>query len=79
MSMSKSCMKTFCKTFMFSKLTILVLSIILAPFTHFSKELKENFLYKGKFFEKTFPYKGNILWFFFLYKGKCCIFAPRLT
>ena len=36
--------------------------------SHFPKELKESFLYRG-----------NILWFFFLYKGKCCIFAPRLT
>lgn len=36
--------------------------------SHFSKEFKESFLYKG-----------NILRLFFLYKGKCCIFAPRLT
>lgn len=47
--------------------------------SHFSKEFKESFLYRGKFFKKSFPYKGNILRLFFLYKGKCCIFAPRLT
>ena len=47
--------------------------------SHFPKEFKVSFLYRGKFFEKSFLYKGNILWFFFLYKGKCCIFAPRLT
>ena len=47
--------------------------------SHFSKEFKESFLYRGKFFEKSFFYKGNILRLFFLYKGKCCIFAPRLT
>ena len=29
--------------------------------SHFPKELKESFLYRGKFFEETFPYKGNIL------------------
>lgn len=28
---------------------------------HFSKEFKESFLYRGKFFEKSFPYKGNNL------------------
>ena len=47
--------------------------------SHFPKEFKESFLYRGKFFEKSFLYKGNILQLFFLYKGKCCIFAPRLT
>ena len=47
--------------------------------SHFSKEFKESFLYRGKFFKKSFLYKGNILQLFFLYKGKCCIFAPRLT
>ena len=47
--------------------------------SHFSKEFKESFLYRGKFFKKSFLYKGNILRLFFLYKGKCCIFAPRLT
>lgn len=47
--------------------------------SHFSKEFKESFLYRGKFFGKSFLYKGNILRLFFLYKGKCCIFAPRLT
>ena len=44
--------------------------------SHFSKEFKESFLYRGKFFKKSFLYKGNILQLFFLYKGKCCIFAP---
>ena len=48
-------------------------------FSHFPKEFKESFLYRGKFFGKSFLYKGNILRLFFLYKGKCCIFAPRLT
>ena len=47
--------------------------------SHFPKEFKESFLYRGKFFKKSFLYKGNILRLFFLYKGKCCIFAPRLT
>ena len=47
--------------------------------SHFSKEFKESFLYRGKFFGKSSLYKGNILRLFFLYKGKCCIFAPRLT
>lgn len=47
--------------------------------SHFPKEFKENFLYRGKFFGKSFLYKGNILRLFFLYKGKYCIFAPRLT
>ena len=47
--------------------------------SHFSKEFKESFLYRGKFFGKSFLYKGNILRLFFLYKGKCCNFAPRLT
>lgn len=47
--------------------------------SHFPKEFKESFLYRGKFFGKSFLYKGNILRLFFLYKGKCCIFAPRLT
>lgn len=52
---------------------------IFSKFSHFSKEFKESFLYRGKFFGKSFLYKGNILRLFFLYKGKCCIFAPRLT
>lgn len=47
--------------------------------SHFPKEFKESFLYRGKFFGKSFLYKGNILRLFFLYKGKCCNFAPRLT
>ena len=47
--------------------------------SHFPKEFKESFLYRGKFLGKSFLYKGNILRLFFLYKGKCCIFAPRLT
>ena len=29
--------------------------------SHFSKEFKESFLYRGKFFKKNSPYKGNIL------------------
>ena len=52
---------------------------VFGKFSHFPKEFKESFLYRGKFLGKSFLYKGNILRLFFLYKGKCCIFAPRLT
>lgn len=34
---------------------------IFSKSSHFPKEFKGSFLYRGRFFQKSFPYKGNIL------------------
>lgn len=49
---------------------------IFSKSSHFSKEFKESFLYRGKFFRKVSPYKGNILQLFFLLKENVVSLHP---